>query len=795
MPGLKALRSPYLLLVLLPFILFAPALLTGRSLYWGTPLLQFVPWRSFAWQALLSGELPLWNPYSGMGAPLAANLQSALFYPPNWLGLGLAAVAGVEGVAWGNGLLVALHLAWAGLGMAWLVRRLGLSAFSQVAAGMAFALSGYLVGRAGFFSINASAAWLPWVVLYCTPAAPTSNPGWRGRDALKLALAIAMQILGGHAQTTWYTLLLAAVWTCAWGWRSGWRRAATAVLRLGVASLFGALIAAVQLLPTAEYMLQSQRSGGLEYQLATTYSYWPWRLLTLFAPDMFGSPVTGDYWGYGNYWEDHLYIGVLPLFLALGALLSLGRRRKEAVAALPERWLVALLAGLAVVAMLMALGDNIPLYPWLYANIPTFDFFQAPTRFSIIAEFSLALLAGLGAQAWRPPKGRGLYWTRLGTAGAFAITLGSGLAWAFLGAVSPTFIRALAKAGMWACASGVLALSMPFTLEGDLQESGASGGAALLRRGWKWLVLAFIAADLLVASWGLNPSRPLKDFLLPEVEITRLGAGVDGNRLYLPEEDEYALRYQRFFRFDTFALDEPGSRLSEVMLPNLNLLYRVPSANNYDPLLPARYNRFMAVLEQLGAAGEGDKLIKLLNLAGIGVVERKSESTAAGVSFVAVPGSQRLRWVPCARQVGSGEEALGSLVEAKFDLDAVVLLEGEPQGSPEKDCGNAAGSAPAPGAEIRIESERADRVSVRVEAPFDGWVVLADTWYPGWKAYVDGVKTEIRRANYLFRAVPLAAGEHQLVFVYQPASFYTGALLSMLGLVMMGFLWRKTRGE
>ena len=68
-----------------PLLLFAPFLLGRRVLYWGTVLFQFYPWREMARQALLSGHLPLWNPLVGNGAPLLANYQSAVFYPPNWL--------------------------------------------------------------------------------------------------------------------------------------------------------------------------------------------------------------------------------------------------------------------------------------------------------------------------------------------------------------------------------------------------------------------------------------------------------------------------------------------------------------------------------------------------------------------------------------------------------------------------------------------------------------------------------------------------------------------------------------
>ena len=78
------------------------------------------------------------------------------------------------------------------------------------------------------------------------------------------------------------------------------------------------------------------------------------------------------------------------------------------------------LVGLILISFLLALGKNTPIYPWLFNHVPGFDMFQAPSRFSLWAEFGLVMLAAIGVDQWSRPEGRGLYWTRLGTAGAFA---------------------------------------------------------------------------------------------------------------------------------------------------------------------------------------------------------------------------------------------------------------------------------------------------------------------------------------------------------------------------------------
>ena len=150
----RILNNPFLPLIAAPLVLFAPLLTAGKALVWGTPSTQFFPWWDFAWGSLQAGELPLWNPLLGMGAPLAENYQSALFYPPSWIYLIVHWIGGVEWMAYAATWMVCLHLIWAGIGMAVFLRHLELKPVAQTVGGLAFSLSGYLVARAGFLSIN-----------------------------------------------------------------------------------------------------------------------------------------------------------------------------------------------------------------------------------------------------------------------------------------------------------------------------------------------------------------------------------------------------------------------------------------------------------------------------------------------------------------------------------------------------------------------------------------------------------------------------------------------------------------
>src|SRR5262249_38775868 len=108
-------------------------LLTGQVLFWGLPSLQFYPWHEFASHELAQGRLLLWNPCNGAGAPLLANYQSALLYPPNWLYFVIRGpqLMGVLGIA---------HVLWAGIGMWLLLGRLKCDALGRGIGTLAFPL-------------------------------------------------------------------------------------------------------------------------------------------------------------------------------------------------------------------------------------------------------------------------------------------------------------------------------------------------------------------------------------------------------------------------------------------------------------------------------------------------------------------------------------------------------------------------------------------------------------------------------------------------------------------------------
>ncbi len=744
-----------------PLILVGRFLIQGKVLFWGTPSLQFVPWWLEGLRQMQDGVVPLWNAFNGMGAPLLANYQTAFFYPPNWILFLFYFIWKTEGLAWGFTFLAMLHLVWGGWGMLFFLRQRGASPFAQVIGGMAYALGGYLVGRLEFFSMIWVASWLPWIVGYCERFFSTEEikagvfpmlvrwlPG--------LAVLFSFQWLAGHAQLSWYTLVFTGIWGIVRSFSTArWHGLIRWLVLLACAGVLAGMISAVQLLPTAEYLLHSQRASEYGFEEAVVYSYWPWRLLTLLAPDLFGNPGTGNYWGYATYWEDAAYLGLIPLGMAFTTLRGVFGRR-YAHPWLTRRQTLGLWLGVAVF-FILAMGKNTPVFPFLYHHVPSFNLFQAPARWMILVVFLLIILASAGIDSWHHPSGRGLYWLRLGTAGAFAITLGAGLASLVFQNIRSTFILSTAVMGWWALLAGGLTLIIPWFEKKD----------GLLF--WQYLVVLAVGADLLLAGWNLNPVVSTAFYSETTSSERLLQQKAFSGRVFLSDAEEYFLKFRRFFRFQDYRAVEPWHHLRSVLLPNTNLYNRISSAVNFDPFVPRRFADWMDALNQRSE----EEISLVLPWMGVSVWEKLDGSSPIGVRFDPVSKPIEVAWFACAqRGVEDVHQVMDYLVERKA-VKGPLLLEAIPGES----CADE---------DMLLLDAQLRSSQIVVVSPEEGWLYFAQIVFPGWQAYVDEQPVPIYRANYAFMAVYSPRQGASIRLIYNPLSFRIGALLSILGLILLG---------
>ncbi len=762
-------RHPAVLLVLVALALAWPVLRPGYALFWGTPYFQFIPWRWLAWQQLAQGSFPWWNPYNGLGTPLFANYQSAVLYPPTWLTFMAAWLDGLGGLAYAHGWVMVLHWLWAAWGMACFTRRQGFPREAAWFSGLVYAFSGYSVARAGIFpSMNAAMSWTPWVLWAVDGLRRQPGSRWIRR----LAVVLALQLLSGHAQTTWYTGLLALA-RFLWGPLppgEGQPTRGRAVLA-GVLALFLALMLSLgQLAATAQYTRLSQRAAGLPEDFALQYSFWPWHYLNLLNPRMFGHPAQGNVWGYGAAWEDAVYIGVLPLLLAGYALITRGRANRF--------WALTLL-----VTQVFALGWFTPVYPWLFRHVPTFATFQAPTRWHLVTMVALAYLAGDGLRRWRRPQGRGLYWARLATAAAAGTALTAAALTLVEGSRQwTTLTRGWAAFGFWAMGSGLVWLYTA-SREQPMPQTR------------RLLPLLWVALDLAFNQQGWLPATPVEAYTQPPSRfMARIREWVQPGFAWIPAQDAYELLYEDFLTFTSFKPRKPLPQARQALLPNVNVLDRIPVVNAFDPLLPGRYVQLMEALEQLPEPARA----RLLERLAVNVIVRRTdtgrlritvyERNTPGIITVQrgeiqdveiwryrFPPRAAVQWFPQAEWVapGQGLETLlraarqgGSAWEQRVRVEA-------PEDAPRPQ----AATAPVVGQVTWKWRQDIDGSWwLEGETPAPGFLLIVQNAYPGWQAWRNGEPLPIYVGEHALTVLYLPAGQHQIRLVYRP----TGLILALL---------------
>ena len=382
--------SRWLAVLLLPvcvLLFFNKMAFSNLILARGDTFLYFYPYWQMAAEALQAGRLPLWNPHIFMGVPFLANSQVGFFYPLNWpLWWWLPVPYAVSAT-------ILLHLVVAGWGAYLAGRRcLALGRSAALVTAVLFCLGGYLTAQVEHVNQIQGLAWLPWFLVVLAGGASDGGkwvvyPG----TILGLSLLFSLQLLAGHTQTTFITMVALAVWGVAHlvlprlsrnGPYSllftfyGRRFRNQVIPALVLAGLLALLVAAVQLWPTLTLVQQSSRQGGLAVNEVLSFSLHPLLLSQALLP------------GYGRLLFSE-YTAFLPITVLVLAVIGAWQWRQ---------WRGVLPAlCLTVVGLALSLGVFNPLY-WLLARLPGFNLFRVPARWLVLYALGVALLAGLGWQ-------------------------------------------------------------------------------------------------------------------------------------------------------------------------------------------------------------------------------------------------------------------------------------------------------------------------------------------------------------------------------------------------------------
>lgn len=737
-------------------------------------------------EQLKNFEIPHWNSYIFSGNLNIASLQSAVFYPLNVFGLFLPFVE-----FWH--LLRIAPTVLASLFAFIYLRKLRVSNLPSFFGAMTFGFSPFILTW-GDEQVNTphTVIWLP-LILFCVEKLKNADLERRGFYYFLISFSIAFSIFAGFIQTTLYMVLFVIIYILFL--LKNKELSFVAVLKFFATILLGFSLAAVQLVPATELYFNSARASVNLRDTLFEFLLPPETILTYLAPDFFGNPATWNFFrgGLATYYEGIMFIGVAALIFAAFAVFEI---RKDK--------LVWFYIAYGLVALILTL--DLPLSRInMFLPIPIFSS-SIPNRLLFIPAFCISILAAKGMDLWIYSKGRKIL--RYIYFFAFLYLL---IATYAIFAKFFDFLPYFSGGAITRFSAPMLSLRnlvIPITVFaiGAAAIYLATGNRFGQSRKFAAIFLIFISYTHIFLFAQKYFSFTDRENVFPNLEVL-----------------DFIKNNQGYYR---------AWGLGEAYLENnFASKYKIFSADGYSSLSILSYAEFTSLMQgkklqdskNRADAGVGmanreelsvnQPRIKLLSLLGVKYISAKEvdfeflEKQGFRKVYVAKVNDDKqvfgvfenLNVVPrvflasdyegprplldatnmtdkeIARE--RREHIFERLLDEAFDFRNVLILEKSSPILPQLGEGSA-----------EILKYSPNEVLVKTKSGDPKLLFLSDNYYPGWKAKVDGEETEILRANYTFRAVPLIAGEHEVRFYFDPVSFKLGVIVSVLSLVGLALL-------
>lgn len=685
------------------------------------------------------GKGMLWNPFQGCGEPFFGNPSMGMLYPPNLLFFVLEPNLAVH-------IVLIFNMVLGAAGMLLLLRELGLGWVAAIAGALAFELGDPMSELTGWSPMHSGPwTWLPWALMICERL--MRQPTRLGAVALGAVLALALAPGWVLIPALTYQLIALRV-----GWELLTRPAARSwrvLAAIAAGLVLAPLLVAAQLIPAAELAGESYRVAVESLQFA-----------------QFGT--------FGDVVLDQLRRRMPPIpfsvtLLVLAFLAPFVRT---------DRRLVIFYLFIGVLYAVLALGTATPLF-WLYAQIPPgASTIKYPLRLWWIPAFSLTVLAAFSLDGLTEHSSRtGARFVGVGIAVALTIAL-------YVGA--PGGVRWMEAVSL----AGLIAALLAASARPAWSRSAA------------WVMVALIALNLVAV-----PLRHAGRLLPSAANLWRHAPTLAALSPPITAQDRI------------FVITDGASVSNLSLIQKTGTVLRVQELHDYEPLLGWRFWEYAGAMwggaAPVTTAEDFHRAVaattfhrRLLDLASIRYVitggsidlgakglDLPRQDTAESDLHIyhndaALP---RARYVPRIEVVQDPSALLDRLAVGADDLTTTAFVEAA---TPTVFAGTDA--RPAAAAAARFVTNDPEHLVIDVDAPAPGFLVLADQYYPGWHATVNGREVPIQRANYTFRLVEVPAGSSRVEFRYRPASVALGAAVSALTMVTVLFLvsrWSRSNGR
>jgi hypothetical protein len=718
----------------------------------------FYPIRFSLAQSLSAGELPLWDRHMAMGFPLLADFQSAPFYPPHLIFLFLSFFDAVR-------ILFVFHYLVSAVGSYALARQWGYPTYLSLLAAFLFTFGGIIVSLTNVLNHFQTAVWLPWLIV----AGERAIRSYSGKDLLIFAGLGLVQFLAGSPELYALSLGLLCIDVLAMAKQCSVSSYIKPLLLIVAANILLLAASMVQLLPTLELFFHSRRPNSIPFQEATAWSLSPVGLINFFILD--------------KEVDESLFNGVrlffgrdIPFFVSLymGQLCGFGVCSWLLHARRLEKLVLSLLVLFGVA---LALGKHSAVYSFLLAYVPLFSLFRFPEKFVFLVYPILIIITLRGLHTFVTSENdshKKSLWLFCAIVVSLTIIY-------FACLLRPDYYFIFLR---WTdlgrpASIGETLPSLLFSLERQILLSGAL--LVILFFCKRQTLGPLVFRILIVALVFIDLTSAHRQFQF----LVRPGLVTDQPKIISNTEPQ---RYRLFsglpslhpsvFTMRDRSFPQVAEAVWSSLVPNIGVFYDIDYMQEIDALSRPPYDVFLKTAKNLPPR----RFYSLLGALNVKYISSFSPLPDGQIELVrhfpeyplwlyelegAVP---RVYVVPAAEHESDHAKTLERLASKDFDPLTTVLVD-EPI---------SLGNQAVFQAEARIVEYENQLVNIEASLDSPGILVLADSFYPGWNAYVNGRQEKVYRANLFFRAVPLPAGTHTVQFRYEPRSFAIGRAVSII---------------
>jgi hypothetical protein len=680
----------------------------------------------------------------------------------------------------------------AGLGMYLYLKEIGLSKYAAALGAFTYQFIGNLAATpyAGHAGRAASVAILPLLMFLVNRALKTKKLSY----FIGFSLAAALAFYEGQFQINYYGLLFILAYFIYY--LIARRKEFTAPERFKiiayslVAVVFIGLLMAVVWLPVLGGLKQAARGTERGFAWSSSWALPPAELIDLFIPSFSG--ILGRYWG-SNPLKFHTeYFGLLIIIFAFVALSRFWKKSY-----------VRFYAIAIIIVILTALGSATPFFRILYSIIPGFTFFRAPALSFYIASFGFIVLAAIGFENTIVKKELDLK-KFLTTSGVFLAVL------IIIIIIAAASGRSLAgpKVGIYEENSGqftrgiFLGLLLTGVILG-LIYLGLKNKIPILAGAAIAIILSLISQISVMANFLTKSPGPEKVYAADEI-IQFLKQNTITGRIFPLTYETHAAQDNYLWYHGLLSAGgtspSPTKRYQDYIGAGTSVMFTPVSLVQYPilaDLLNIRYVIGLSLPEDLSPRGlsryDVNTQRAIMNWKGL-LEPYRSVYRGRELSVYENDRAFPKAYIVADYRIAAADEVLDILKSPPFDPRAAVILEDDPD-LPHP-------PAKLPMTEAQIVSYEANRVVCQVDNPASGFLVLADNWHPDWRAFVDGKPGKLYRADYIFRAVYVPVGKHEIVFAYISKGFNTGKVVTLLSLIaalalimLPAVMKKKTKNE